>query len=209
MEAACVEIWEVVLGSRLRNPVSVVSGWLRGEERVLLALDSPLGWPTALGPSLCSHFAGAPIAVPADRLFRRDTDERIRQRLGKIPLEVGANLIARTAHAALVFLEAIRRASGREIPMVWEPGFAGIGCVEVYPAATLKARGLKNGPECLTSLAKELRLPVGMPDSEHARDAVLCTLGGSDFLAGMCVSPPDRALAEREGWIWARTRDES
>ena len=202
-ESDALVIEEVVLGSKERDPASVAADWLAGRERVLLALDAPLGWPQALGPALSQHRAGAPIAASADRLFRRETDEEIRRRLGKAPLEVGANLIARTARAALELLDAIRRESGHDIPLVWEPQFDGVGAIEVYPAATLKARGLKNSDRCLNELSAEFALAGPIPDSAHARDAVLCVLGGFDFVSEKCGPPADRGLAEREGWIWA------
>jgi hypothetical protein len=71
---------------------------------VLLALDAPLGWPASLGKHLSEHFAGKAISLGSDSLFRRRTDEVIRDRLRKAPLEVGANFIARTAVSALLFV---------------------------------------------------------------------------------------------------------
>lgn len=32
-------------------------------------------------------------------------------------------------------------------------------------------------------------------------DAAVCVLAVQDFLTGRAVPPPDRCLAEREGWI--------
>ena len=33
-------------------------------------------------------------------------------------------------------------------------------------------------------------------------DAAVCVLAAQDFLTGRAVPPPDRCLAECEGWIW-------
>jgi hypothetical protein len=33
-------------------------------------------------------------------------------------------------------------------------------------------------------------------------DAAVCVLAGADFIAGRAMSPENRSLAEREGWIW-------
>jgi hypothetical protein len=76
--------------------------------------------------------------------------------------------------------------------------------MEVYPAATLAARGVGSGPECLDSFASEIRLPCRPTpvSSSHARDAVLCAIAGAEFLAGRRVAPTDLPLAEaeKEGW---------
>jgi hypothetical protein len=132
--------------------------------------------------------------------------------LRKRPLDVGANLIARTAHEALRLLDEIRRRTGRDIPLAWDPFvFEGTAAIEVYPAATLRARGLSNGPDCLDLVKSELRLPSSplLATSDHVRDAVVCTIAGSDFLSGVCVPPDDRGRAMKEGWIWARRRTEA
>src|SRR5215468_8801728 len=83
----------------------IVAGWVRDSERVLLALDAPLGWPVALGEALAMHQAGCPLPATANEMFRRLTDDHIYRRLGRRPLEVPADRIARAAHAALRFLE--------------------------------------------------------------------------------------------------------
>src|SRR5437016_7332440 len=49
-------------------------------------------------------------------MFRRVTDDVIYERLGKRPLDVGADRIARTAHAALRFLEELRGFLGSTSP---------------------------------------------------------------------------------------------
>jgi hypothetical protein len=70
-------------------------------------------------------------------MFRRMTDDEIHRRLRKRPLEVGANLIARTAHSALKLLGEIRERTGLAIPLAWAPVEAlPYRAIEVYPAAT-------------------------------------------------------------------------
>jgi hypothetical protein len=92
--------------------------------------------------------------------------------------------------------------------------------IEVYPAATLLARGLASsgykGKEreqvqirarLLEALGDELRTEVDpelVTGSDHAFDAALCLLSGLDFLRGEVVSPDDCTRAETEGWIWFR-----
>jgi predicted RNase H-like nuclease len=52
--------------------------WVRQVTVVLLALDSPLGWPDAMGRILANHLAGHTIDIEANKLFRRRTYEVVR-----------------------------------------------------------------------------------------------------------------------------------
>jgi len=154
---AALRFEDAAIGSK-RNPcLKVLSWWIGRDPDVLLALDAPLGWPEPLGSALATHSAGKVISEDADDLFSRTTDRRIRERLGKRPFEVGANLIARTAHAALKMLEALRRATGHSIPLVWEgEDFSGVGAIEVYPAATRIAHGFAKSPTPLNGLKERM-----------------------------------------------------
>jgi hypothetical protein len=58
----------------------------------LIAIDAPLGWPKPLAETLIKHRAGMPIETPANAMFRRNTDLFIQTRLGKRPLDVGADV---------------------------------------------------------------------------------------------------------------------
>ncbi len=206
---------DVRLGSRTAPPHAVVAEWI-GDEPFLLALDAPLGWPVPLGRALQTHRAGAPLADDAHTLFRRETDRAVKQRLGKQSLDVGADRIARTAHAALSLLEAVGTILGRTIPLAWAPGEP--GAIEVYPAATLRAHGIASAgykkPENVgvrDRIAEALGgiLTIEAPRdvltaTDHALDAALCVLAGHDFLAGATLPPDSLALAHVEGWIWIR-----
>ncbi len=77
----------------------------------LLALDAPLGWPIPLGDRLAAHRAGEPLAGLPDALFRRETDRFVHRTVGRLPLDVGADRIARTAKAALDLLAEVRTAT--------------------------------------------------------------------------------------------------
>ena len=125
------------------------AGWIAEQiaetDRVLLALDAPLGWPKPLGQELVDHRSGQPILAPGNQMFRRHTDIEIKRRVGKQPLDVGADRIARTAVAALSLLEEIRQDTHQPIDLAWEPGFSErIAAIEVYPAATLMMLGLRS-----------------------------------------------------------------
>lgn len=200
--------------------VKVVAGWLRAPAgRTLLALDAPLGWPAPLARQLLHHRAGAGIATPPNDLFRRETDRSVRRRIGKTPLDVGADRIARTAHAALRLLGDLRSSLELSIPLAWNADFSPpCAAIEVYPAATLVSHGFPaagykgagdeavrlaiiEGLRTLATLPSDV---AGMKNSADALDAVVCLLAATDFLVGRAVPPVDRELAEQEGWIWVR-----
>ncbi|WP_018872344.1 DUF429 domain-containing protein [Thioalkalivibrio sp. ALJ16] len=191
---------------------AIVAGWMDTPEPVLLCLDAPLGWPSALARELAGHQAGAGIAADADAMFHRHTDRVIRERLGKRPLEVGANFIARTALAAVNLLQVLRDQSGRALPL---PRVAGpvtdSVAIEVYPAALRRVRGWDTRGDVRTRLPGAFAGPV--PDlstaTDDTLDAVLCVLAGVDFLAGHAVPPTaaEAELAGREGWIWSADPD--
>ena len=212
-DAGTLRLLDLTRGSRQRPPVVIVAEWAQAHSRVLLALDAPLGWPAALGAALAGHRAGERLDYGADRLFRRRTDEWIKTRLGKRPLEVGADLIARTAHAALALLQGLRERLGEPVPLLWEPArLERLGAIEVYPAATRRACW----PEDLTDPGQLARWTASTSSrlaavSRDERDAVICTVAGADFLAGSAEPPPavDRETAEKEGWIWVRRPSES
>ena len=145
IEAGNLFVDEVAIGSKCLEPVEIISKWIKASDKVLLAFDAPLGWPDAMGNSLVIHQAGQEISSPANKLFRRCTDDEIYNRFRIRPLEVGANLSARTAGAALRLLGELRNRTGCEIPLAWDASPQnGISVIEVYPAATLLARGNTN-----------------------------------------------------------------
>ncbi|MEJ2601868.1 MAG: DUF429 domain-containing protein [Gammaproteobacteria bacterium] len=203
--------------------VAAIADAAAGREPALFCLDAPLGWPMALGRSLGPHRAGDALAVPeANRLFRRRTDEFVRARLGKQPLEVGADRIARTAASALALLSELRQRRGETIPLAWRPAIEASAAIEVYPAAVLLVRGLPASRykpaaaqalrrQILGGLAGELaagRHQDAMVANADILDAALAGLAGVDFLSGACAAPEDADLAVREGWIWIAGRME-
>lgn len=170
-------------------------------------MDSPLGWPKALGPSLVSHRAGMIIEVDANLLFRRVADGVIKQRLGKQSLDVGADRIARTAVDALRLLDQMRRDAGRSIPLAWAPDEAEPWrVIEVYPAATRRAHGALDAGGSLEGLDELVDCSAVLEivrKSVDAADACVCALAAADFVFGRAVPPADLGTARKEGWIWA------
>ena len=185
----------------------------------LLAFDAPLGWPEPLGRLLASHNAGEPLDAAPEHLFRRETDRSVRARIGKQSLDVGADRIARTAHAALSILGELRDLTGDAIPLASTAGAPTcMNAIEVYPAATLIAHGLRSSGdkktaqvaerrEILDGLGGLIQLPAdlgAMETNADTLDAAVCVLAARDFLCQEAQGPVDGALAEREGWIWVR-----
>ena len=192
----------------------------------LIALDAPLGWPAALGTHLSEHLAGKAISLDSDALFRRTTDLVIRERLGKAPLEVAANFIARTAVSALKLLAELFELNRTVIPLAWEPAKLTTVCaIEVYPAGTLRAyqrmgfvkasgTAAQSKRALLRRLEQDGRLRLKsrltqVVKNEHALDSVICCVAALDFLEGRTIGPTARDLnkATKEGWIWVRNPD--
>lgn len=212
---------EVAQGNAKQKPAELVVDWLRKypSERALFALDAPLGWPAALGKALVAHQAGGVIEGTPHELFRRATDRFVKNEIGKQSLDVGADRIARTAHAALRQLEDLRIRLSSDIPLAWNSKIAGLAAIEVYPAATLMAHGINASgykapasvscrARVMTDVATRIELARGVhPDisrGSDALDAVICLLAAQDFLSGAAHPPEDHELAKKEGWIWVK-----
>jgi predicted RNase H-like nuclease len=199
---------------------------LQGHSAALLALDAPLGWPSEMGTHLSEHSAGKALSIESDVLFRRRTDQIIRDRLHKAPLEVAANFIARTAVSALRLLTELSELDHRIIPLAWDPSQQkGIHAIEVYPAGTLRAY-LKMGylrsagttvqqkRALLRKLERDGRLRletdvVRSMENPHVLDSAMCCVAALDFFQGKSISPrfEDKEKATKEGWIWVRDPD--
>ena len=206
-----------------RTAVAIVTEWLRGMKGPsLIAMDAPLGWPSTMGPCLTSHRAGRLVDVPPNELFRRETDRFVYRELEKTPLDVGADRIARTAHAALRVLGSLRENLNVPIPLAWSAdAMSGSAAIEVYPAATLiahslsctgykKAKDVEARRKLVAGLRKVMTLPANLAvcdDSADALDAIVCILAAADFANGRAMPPQDPQLAEREGWIWVASKE--
>lgn len=216
-----LQVSSAQLCTRRKAASATIAEWLAGvPSPSLLAIDAPLGWPAALSAALSRHQAGQEIVVEPHMMFRRETDRFLQRELRKTPLDVGADRIARTAHAALRILGELRRRLAAPIPLAWSADIVGLQAIEVYPAATLLSHGLRSTgykgsaqsaerEEIIKGLGKRAALPgdrSSMRASSDALDAVVCLLAAADFLNGYAVPPKDLTLAQREGWIWARPR---
>ena len=218
--------------SATRRPrLRIVSGWIEAlpdATPVLIAIDAPLGWPDAMrSRAFSSRVAGHPVKVRADCLFSRETDRRIKARTSKNPFEVGANLIARTAHGALTFLhdlntELMGPHAKSPRPLTWSSAdIHRPSVMEVYPGVTLETHEIPTGSykvsgaegrshreaimRALHSHGVEGDIDV-LARNDHLVDAAVCVLAGQDFLTERTIGPERGemlAQAQREGWIWA------
>lgn len=216
-------ITDIALGSEVKSLVETVAAWC-ADGPTLVAIDAPLGWPAPLARGLHGHRAGQVLEGEGHELFRRVTDRFVHEQLGKLPLEVGADRIARTAHAALGLLDDVRARLGAPVPLVWTPEFEGVAVIEVYPAATLLSRrapataykgreatALDGRQTILSALRNDWTLKVDpglLASSDDRLDAAVCVLAGADFLRGHSLAPDSarREVAEVEGWIWFSPR---
>ena len=200
----------------------LVVDWLDPNTPTLLALDAPLGWPEPIGQQLNAHFAGEAILVDPNLMFRRETDRFIKRETGKQSLDVGADRIARTALAALKYLDQISREIDREIPLAWRADLdSSLSAIEVYPAATLKQSGFRSEgykkpehrterKEIFDSLCRNAKFETETSvviDDDDVLDAAVCVLAGCHFLMNQCMAPAYIELARKEGWIWVTTGD--
>ena len=80
----------------------------------------PLGWPSATRELLAKHYAGQAAKTEPNDLFRLHTDLVIKTRLGKTPLEVGADRIARTTVSAFTILQELGDRFNSTIPLAWK-----------------------------------------------------------------------------------------
>lgn len=214
-----LELERVTLGTAGESAAASISQWIGAHEQYVLAFDAPLGWPKALGATLARHNAGEPLKAAEEKLFRRETDRLVHKHLRKLPPDVGADRVARTSRAALDLLRDVRGHAGRPIPLAWKQA-EDAGVIEVFPAATLLARGItsigyKAGTtrarntraDILSRLAPEMKMRPTRDviiDDINLFDASLCALAAADFIRGQCVNPENEDLAHKEGHIWFR-----
>jgi len=212
-------IKKVVASAGKEEPVDIISKLAKKEKSVLFAFDSPLGWPREMAHVLYSHKAGEPIDVDANSLFNRETELFIKKVIGKKPLEVGADRIARTTKWTLDLLDKLRKELNYGIPLSWNHNeILPASAIEVYPAATLLSRhinirGYKNNQnikkrnEILERIKEYITIEADKKDiteTSHKLDACICVLAASDFLRGDCIPPPKEFSVEKEGWVWIR-----
>lgn len=172
--------------------------------RATIAIDTPLGWPSAM-IELVVH--GRPGSVPkkADLnpyLFRR-TELSLFGRDHR-PLSAVRDMIGSQSTKGIHFLKKaglLRKAAG-----VWEASYAqgSVAAVEAYPAPCLKSATVR---ELFSTLVGSAAISNVCARGKHVRadveDAVRCAAVAWLFAnePGKLLGP-DGAVPEEEGWIW-------
>jgi len=216
---ARLEVVRATLGTAGESPAHTIASWLGSAEQHLVAVDAPLGWPAQLGRHLVAHRAGDPLDA-TEGLFHRLTDDFVHSATRRRPPPVAAHAVAHTTRAALAMLREVRALPGAPpLPLAWTQG-EDCGVVEVYPSATLAARGVPSSgfrgntqaarvrrAEILESITEEFDMDIRrdlLTENPDIFDALVAMLAGADFIRRQCQEPPDRDVAQREGWIWVR-----
>lgn len=198
----------VVLSANPRLRVAACSGWTNFKSEILngndfvaqfvakhvdsatetvLAIDAPLGWPSAFVDLLARRWTPSRRSDGYDLLLRRDTDRVCRgqsavgQRLGS------------ASSKAMAFL-----AGAGYVPAA--PGVfrnpAGQTAIETYPASLRRTGQLKKLHHSLLSF-------VG-PQKDFS-DALWCALAAAAFggvVPNVRLQKPPTSLVPAEGWIW-------
>jgi predicted nuclease with RNAse H fold len=172
---------------------------------VVIAVDTPLGWPAATTALLAS---GATVHVPESSnedpyLFRHT--ERLLFSAGLQPLSAVRDMIGSQSLKGIHMVQ--RLGAVQETPGVWtlRTGAGRVDVIETYPAPVWKRR-LRDAQEAglLSSLEARILSPV-LRAAERAdvRDALCCAWVAATFAtAPDALRAPDSATPPSEGWIW-------
>ena len=211
-----VEFWDGA-----KSIPETISDWMGQYGHILLAIDSPLGWPIKFGEVLANHQAGDSLDGCYETFFNRETDRHIFRTFKKRPLDVGANLIARTAFMTLQHLDEIRQRTQKSLSILWSSDELNTtsGMIEVYPACTLihykcYSTGYKKDVDKQKNIFQNLKSIYNteskfMDDlyrNDHNFDSFICALAGADFVLGKADGPNEiTSDIRQEGWTWVRS----
>ncbi len=212
-----INVLDAFVGSQTFSLEDVILKWFNPDKTNLIAIDAPLGWPMNMALNLKDHFAGQPLDVEANQIFRRETDRFVKQKTNKLPLDVGADKIARAALAGLKLIGDISSIIKKPIPLAWTPPkLPQVSIIEVYPSLTLflyniisqgykKKENQSERKEIISELDQHINLQNNkdiMLSNANVLDSVVCLLSALDFIKGNVVFPENIELAQKEGWIW-------
>jgi|GEM_PF-2748675 len=189
-----------------------INGLNNDSTKVILAIDSPMGWPDEMIRELSKHNAGAKIEnlknQARQNYFRRVTDKIMIERVKKIPLSIGADKIASMAFDALSMISLLNGNFKLDV---------GVGntkindniIIEVYPGGYLAnktidivLRGYKNDKHKRSQIydqiikknviLQEIKLwKHEIIEDDDTFDAFICLLAGIDYNDGRLKGPND------------------
>ncbi len=212
-----INVLGALVGSNIFSLQEVVLEWHNPNTTNLIAIDAPLGWPIDMVTNLKDHFAGQSLDIEANQMFRRETDRFVKRKTNKLPLDVGADKIARAALSGLKLIGEISSIINKPIPLAWNPQkLPQVSIIEVYPSLTLflyniisqgykKRENQSERKDIIIELDQLLNLNDNkglMLSNANALDSVVCLLSALDFINGNVTFPENYELAQKEGWIW-------
>lgn len=179
-------------------------------EEIILAIDSPMGWPANMSRDLKNHIAGTKLQneprESRQNYFRRTTDKFIQRALSQTPLSIGADKIASMAFDALEIMDNINWKFQLDVGYGIESNYK---VIEVYPSATIADR-LKNKPKISgkksdygvrerifnsiievpgSTISKDFLSGFDVLSSDHLFDAFLCLMTGIDYVKEKLYRP--------------------
>lgn len=183
----------------------------------ILAVDVPLGWPSAWADGVAGHRPGLdflPDQGTTAELTWRETDRWVHGRTGKAPQRVAASWLGATAIRGARLNARLARAGWKVNPLSDEVPARSV--VETYPAA-LMALWFPRASQVEDGRSRRQRVVAGLPEAglvidgdleriieiDHVYDGMLAAIAAGATWLGLSPSPPS-ALAEaatREGWI--------
>ena len=215
--ACCLIDWNTPTVRLLDRPMSDEELVERIAEASVVAIDVPLGWPTAFVEAVVAHHElnGWPPRTD-DRIdLRFRLTDRVIRESGAMPLSVSSERIGVAAMRA-ARLQRMLAGAGVEVD---RSGTAG-RLIEVYPAAALRAWGLTSTGykgskkrETLAMLVRDLLGQCGPLGGIAAAslegcddddfDAFICAVLARAAHLGLTIPPSAEQLptARREGWI--------
>jgi len=175
-------------------------------QRVVLAIDAPLGFPIQFRKLLDGERVELPFPTREidSELAYRETDRHVHATLGKKPLSASFDKLGNNASVAMVHVRRWCEADGFSVRPLTDEGASDREIIEVYPALAKDPRS-REAKGRLSAL-----LPPEVRSGTDAYDAAICALHAARFGAGQAVDSlpalvgPARVteVIKEEGWIY-------
>ncbi len=175
-------------------------------EDVVVAIDTPLGWPAAFVALLAGN-AQLPVvsnAVHANPYIFRATEQALVERgllpKGRTPLSAVRDMIGSQSSKGLYFLR--KAGMSQPAPAVWaRPHWTAI---ETYPTPVRTSRTLQPHFQRIRAEPLFVKAAAFANAAADLNDALWCALVAAMWVFARDVltpAPADEAIAS-EGWIW-------
>lgn len=174
---------------------------------VVVAVDTPLGWPAAFSKLLAGDVQLAPVsdAVPDNPYIFRRAEQALVQRglfsTGRTPLSPVRDMIGSQSTKGLYYLR--NSAMIQTAPAVWQVG--DWTAIETYPAPVRTSSMLRPHFDRLRSDSTLVaRTREGRNAEADLHDALWCALVAASWTIARTrlVKPPEGGDIRSEGWIW-------